>query len=258
MMEMRARRTRITVHVGMVLALAPHVQAFAQSSSLYRARATKQSQPGAYAAGAAESADGVWAIGRKINPVPASTRVIERYSLTAVAQDRPRPIQVHDFVTIIVREQKAYESEAETGSEKEWKVDSELSKWFRLYPDDNLGLDRLSNGNPSIAYKWKNDYETEADAGRTDKFTTRIQAEIVDVKPNGNLVIQAKKHERHDEEELTVTLSGMCRAADITADNTVLSTQVYDLQIVSTHTGGVRDGTRRGWIPRSLDFLRPF
>jgi flagellar L-ring protein precursor FlgH len=61
-----------------------------------------------------------------------------------------------------------------------------------------------------------------------------------------------------DEEEQSVILSGVCRAEDITADNTVLSTQLHDLTVRKTHKGAVRDTTKRGWIPRLLDVLNPF
>jgi flagellar L-ring protein precursor FlgH len=121
-----------------------------------------------------------------------------------------------------------------------------------------MGADNLTNGNPGVRLQWQNKYETEGQADREDKFVTRVTGQIIDVKPNGNVVVEARKYEKHDDEEITVTLTGVCRAKDITPDNTVLSTQIHDLVITESHTGAVRDATRRGWIPRLLDLLRPF
>jgi flagellar L-ring protein precursor FlgH len=55
-----------------------------------------------------------------------------------------------------------------------------------------------------------------------------------------------------------MTLTGTCRSEDITPDNTVLSTQIAELEIKVTNSGAVRDGSRRGWITRLLDIVRPF
>jgi hypothetical protein len=41
-------------------------------------------------------------------------------------------------------------------------------------------------------------------------------------------------------------------------DNTVLSTQCYDLNLEKNHRGAVRDTQKRGLVPRLLDFVNPF
>lgn len=259
-MKTRSYRVRRTDVLGAALLCAGlGASAMAQSSSLYRAGLSRGAgDPNAVQPAVPSGDGGVWAVGRKIDAIPPSTRVLERTSLIAVVEERPKPIQVHDLITIIVREQKKYESDAKSDNQKKWDVNSELSRWFRFYPDHRLGRDNLSNGNPGVKFKWDNKFEGEAQAEREDKFVTRITGEIIDVKPNGTVVIEARKHEKHDEEEITLTLTGTCRAIDITADNTVLSTQIHNLNIVETHHGSVRDNTRRGWIPRIVDFLRPF
>jgi flagellar L-ring protein precursor FlgH len=61
-----------------------------------------------------------------------------------------------------------------------------------------------------------------------------------------------------DEEVQNIVLSGTCRAEDVTADNTVLSTQLYDKNVVKTTKGQVRDTSTRGWAAKLLDYLNPF
>ena len=56
----------------------------------------------------------------------------------------------------------------------------------------------------------------------------------------------------------TFILSGVCRVDDVTPDNTVLSTQMFDKSLAKTTTGAVRDTTRRGWLVKLLDSLSPF
>ena len=72
------------------------------------------------------------------------------------------------------------------------------------------------------------------------------------------MVLQARKRIKTDEEEQLLVLTGICRVQDVTPDNTVLSTQLYDFDVRKTHTGVVRDATKRGWVPRAIDWINPF
>lgn len=187
------------------------------------------------------------------------TRAIERFSMVAVPTEPPRKFKVEDLLTIIVRQQKKYEADAELESKKKWNLVGKLSDWFRFYDDtQHLGTDKLSNGQPGFKFDFNNKYKTEGQNDREDKFTTRVTARIIDVKPNGNLVLEATLEEQHDEEVARVTVTGMCRSQDVTADNTVLSTQIAELRLMEHNHGAVRDATTRGWVPRILDFGKPF
>ena len=54
---------------------------------------------------------------------------------------------------------------------------------------------------------------------RNDSFSMKIQAEIIDVKPNGTLTIEARKTIDKNGETQSTVLSGVCRIADITQNN---------------------------------------
>ncbi|MFQ6048823.1 MAG: flagellar basal body L-ring protein FlgH, partial [Phycisphaerae bacterium] len=189
---------------------------------------------------------------RGIEPIVAS-----RSSLISVRLPEPRRFRLHDLITIIVLEKKKYESDAETDLEKKVTLQAALEKWFRIHKRKWFQQD-FEAGTPQVDFSLKGQWEGEGTAEREDRFTMRITAEVVDVKPNGNLVLEARKYIKNDEDEQIITLTGVCRGADVTADNTVLSTQVAGLTIRVTHVGAVRDATRRGWIPRLFDLLRPF
>ena len=51
--------------------------------------------------------------------------------------------------------------------------------------------------------------------------------------------------------------TGTVRSADVTPDNTVLSTQVADLNIDVKNSGAVRDASSRGWLTALLDWVKP-
>jgi len=93
---------------------------------------------------------------------------------------------------------------------------------------------------------------------RSDRFSDRITATVIDVKPNGVLVLEAKRTVKKDDEEQNLVLSGECRREDVTQNNTVLSTQLAELTLVSKNTGQVKDSATKGWIPRILEAIFNF
>jgi flagellar L-ring protein precursor FlgH len=111
---------------------------------------------------------------------------------------------------------------------------------------------------PSIKASGSREFKGEGSVDRTDKLTLRVTAEVLDVKPNGTLVLQARQRIKTDEEEQVFVLSGVCRAADVSADNTVLSSQMFDKDVTKSHKGTVRQATRRGWLSKLLDAVSPF
>ena len=48
------------------------------------------------------------------------------------------------------------------------------------------------------------------------------------------------------------------RVEDVNADNTILSTQLFDKDLRHTSKGTVREATRRGWLSHLLDAVNPF
>jgi flagellar L-ring protein precursor FlgH len=81
---------------------------------------------------------------------------------------------------------------------------------------------------------------------------------VVDVKPNGTLALEARKHIENDDEKLTISLTGFCRPEDVAADNTVLSTQMFDLRVNKQHQGEVRNAQKKGLLTKLLDFVFNF
>jgi flagellar L-ring protein precursor FlgH len=187
---------------------------------------------------------------------PTAHLALEGRSLTAVKVKPPRKYKVHDLITIVIREQRKFESDADLETKKRFDVQSQLEAFFKPV-EGTLGAAGFRHGRPNVDFGFNNRVKNESDVGREDSFTTRVTGEIIDIKPNGNLVIQAKATTTFDEEETVITLTGVARATDVTADNTVLSTQLSDKVIDVQNAGAVRDGSRRGWVTKVLDLLRP-
>ncbi len=182
---------------------------------------------------------------------------IARTSFTAVALPKPRKFAKHDLITIIVRESTENDSKSSLDTEKDSSFDAELSQFPNLAELIKLQLipSRFDNGTPRVGLSLSNEFEGEGNFKRRDTFTTRLTAEIIDVKPNGLLVVEARKFIRTNKETVNVVLSGTARTRDIAADNTILSTNLHNLRLVKDHDGELRKATKKGVITQVFEGL---
>ncbi|MEO1009329.1 MAG: flagellar basal body L-ring protein FlgH [Planctomycetota bacterium] len=201
-------------------------------------------------------------LNRRPNPAPASGDPAEPLygiSLFAVRPPEPRTYQRHDLITIIINESSRQESEQTLETEKE--VDGNATLGGLLDIEDLLEL-RLAAGNISdlelLRYVAEREFEGEGEYERTDRITDRLTAKVLDVKPNGVLVLEARRFTRSDEEAKTVVLSGMCRTEDITDQNTIQSNQLAELRLEVMHEGAVRRAAKKGPLTRFVEWILPF
>jgi flagellar L-ring protein precursor FlgH len=101
-------------------------------------------------------------------------------------------------------------------------------------------------------------FKGEGEYKRTDEFTARLSAEVIEILPNGNLVVESRTEIKNDDEVSTVTATGICRPEDISPVNTILSTQLHDLRIEKVNTGPLKDANSKGIFTEILDFLFAF
>ena len=239
------RHRRLSLLSSGLLVLAIFEAAMGQTSSIGRRhqdRVAAQPQP---------------VVSREAAAQPRGNALLERHSLIAV---KPKPIKtykVNDHITIIVRQARKFEADADMESKRRLDVQSELEAFFKPI-DGGLGATKFARGKPNIGFKFNQRQKNEADVSREDRLTTRLTGVIIDVKPNGNLVIWARARVQHDEEISVITLTGTCSRDKVSVDNSLLSTDIADLDINIQNKGVVRDGSSRGWLAGLIDRIRPF
>lgn len=80
---------------------------------------------------------------------------------------------------------------------------------------------------------------------------------VVDVLPNGNLVIEGAKVIRTSQQDVYGYMRGIVRPVDISADNIVLSSKVADAQVEFVPAGELSDAQKKGWLLRAWEKVRP-
>lgn len=181
-------------------------------------------------------------------------------SYFSVPEPEPKTIRKHDLINVVVREESTFSSQGNTELKRESDIDAHIDEFIKL-KIANFAVYGGAQGPqpPAIKATGNRSFKSNGTEERSDSMTARMMAEVVDVKPNGTLVVQARKTIKNDSEEQSFILTGTCRVEDITAaDNSVLSTQLYDLRLEKNTKGTVRAAAKRGFIGQVLDFINPF
>ena len=194
-----------------------------------------------------------------LNGNPQPSQSLEGYSMFVITPPPPKRLALHDLVTIIVNETSRSTRTQSLETDKEYESTARLTRFPSLA---DLIETRLEAGEASnvdlLDIEATHEFGGEGEYQRTDRMTARIQAEVIDIKPNGVLVLEARSSIQTDEEIQVFVLSGNCRSDDITDQNTIQSSQLHNLNIVTTNEGEVRKASKKGLIPRALEAIFAF
>lgn len=181
--------------------------------------------------------------------------------LFAVREPEPRAFEVHDLVTIVISEASKSKSSSDAKAEKSYDMTAAVDAWINMDPTsfgDNDGI-MLSPGDlPEFGVSGDKKFKGKGNYARSDTFTARVTAEIVEVRPNGLLVLEARREIVNDGESQIILLSGVCRPDDVDANNQVLSQRIADAVVKKTTTGELRDTAEKGFLAKILDTIFAF
>ena len=85
-----------------------------------------------------------------------------------------------------------------------------------------------------------------------------MTARVVDVLPNGNLVIEGVREIRLNNENQILYLTGVVRPEDIARNNVVLSSAVAQMTVRLQGRGTVSQHVNPGWLYKILNNIMPF
>src|SRR5258708_9665767 len=89
--------------------------------------------------------------------------------------------------------------------------------------------------------------------------TTNLSARVINVLPNGYLVVEGHKDTLNNSERQIVTVRGVVRPVDLDPTNTVSSNRLAQLELLINGKGVVNDAIRRpNIVYRILMGLLPF
>ena len=152
---------------------------------------------------------------------------------TSVLFGDQRARAVGDILTVVVNESS---TATRTGSSTNSKsASNNVEKGTGL-----LGFIPDSTANQDDSFK------AQGTINNSNKVTARLTVKVIEVKPNGNLVISGVQNIRQNGEEQRINISGQVRPSDIRADNSVLSSNIADAKLLVTGSGPLVNKQRQG------------
>jgi flagellar L-ring protein FlgH len=176
-----------------------------------------------------------------------------------------RAYKVGDLVTVNIVETSNASKSAATQTGRSSSIDAGIQNMLgwegKIKNVTSLGNDDARNAlNNSSMLKGSltNSFNGTGQTSRGDSMTASITAKVIDVQPNGNLLIEGVREIRVNSETQIIILSGFIRPVDISPNNTVLSSYIGDAKIQYLGTGAISDKQRPGWLTRAADIVWPF
>lgn len=95
-------------------------------------------------------------------------------------------------------------------------------------------------------------------ATSTQTLQSSMAVQVIDVLPNGNLVIEGIRQVSFSKERQFASLRGIIRPADVSATNTVASSAIADARIDVVAEGALSESQKKGWLTRLDEKISPY
>ena len=156
------------------------------------------------------------------------------------------------MVLIVVSESLEASTDGQVKDSRTSTASSGLSALFGALKSSN-NLQNLIGANAASGLTAQGQSTTNS------SLSTTFGAEVVDVLPNGMLVVQATRQLTFSGQTQLIKLRGLVRPEDVSSQNLVQSTAMTDLELEVTGKGIVNDSTyRQSPVMRLLEKMLVF
>ena len=172
------------------------------------------------------------------------------YAGNPLFEDR-RPRNVGDILTIVISENVNASKNSATNASRTGSTNLA----FNAVPRALSGLfSTAQNADVSGA----NSLKAGGGATAANTFNGTITVTVLEVLPNGNLVVSGEKQMAINQGAEFIRFSGVVNPRTITGDNAVPSTQVADARIEYTAKGYIDEAQNMGWLQRFFLNVLPY
>lgn len=166
-----------------------------------------------------------------------------------------RARRVGDLLTIVVAEDVSVNNSEDRALDKSTEADANLD--FESATGGGFGA-QGATGMMDFGSSSSRSFGGEATYRSARAFSGRISVTVMDVLPNGNLVISGQRKINVAGDERTLVVSGIVRANDIGPDNTINSRFIADMRMHYVGQGVEQKFTNQGWLGRVVNVVWPF
>ncbi len=149
---------------------------------------------------------------------------------------------VGDIVTIIISEASSASRSGNTTN----------SKSASTNVDAGSGLFTFIN---PVSANSDDSFTAKGAISNTNTVSGRLTVKIIEVKPNGQMVVQGTQSIKQNSDTQKITITGIIRPEDVASDNTILSSKVADAQLKIEGKGPISRKQRQGILTQVFDLV---
>ena len=181
--------------------------------------------------------------------IPATGAIFQPGYGRPLFEDR-RARHVGDTITINLVERNTAQKNANASAGRESSLAGGITASSRL-PLSGLAGMNVDAGVTS-------DFTGKGAAAANNAFNGTITVTVIEVYPNGNLLVSGEKMVAINQGNEFIRFSGVINPNNVTAANTVQSTQVADARIEYRGSGFIDESNTMGWLQRFFVAILPF
>lgn len=173
-----------------------------------------------------------------------------------------RSFGVGDLITIDVSESSSLNASQNSVRSRESQVENAVKQF--LFANSKMGTH--NGGLPGTEIESKSSNKGGGSIANTQNLKGRVSVVVIDVLPNGVLVLEGARMVTFSGESYYAVLKGMVRQEDIGAGfreglrykNIVSSQYIADAQIEFVSKGSLNDAQKETWYQKIASVINPF
>lgn len=176
--------------------------------------------------------------------------IYQARTMRPLFEDR-RARMVGDTLTVLLTETTSASTSGSNNLARTSSASQGISAMGRI------PVERLTN-NFNVGYESNTQFDGSGAASNTNSFSGSITVTVIDVYPNGNLLVSGEKQIAIGRETQYVRLSGVVNPTFLGINNQINSTQVADARIEYKGNGPIDEASAMGWLARFFLSIMPF
>ena len=181
--------------------------------------------------------------------LPANGAIYQTVQARPLFEDR-RARRIGDTITINLVERNTAQKSANANATRNGNMTAGIGPISRL---PLRGLNGLA-----LEAEAESDFNGKGAAAANNVFNGTITVTVIDVYPNGNLLVSGEKMVAINQGNEFIRFSGVINPNNVTTANTVQSTQVADARIEYRGSGFIDESNTMGWLQRFFVAIMPF
>lgn len=174
----------------------------------------------------------------------------------------PKPAQVGDIVTIMIKEKTRRQTVSQVQVKKTQSNGTDGPQAINSAIGDALdtaglgGLSKYARIPTLPSVTTNNNLQSQANLNQSSEFTDMVSCQVVQVLPNGNLVVQGRKANLMAKERTDTYVTGIINPYFLDSQNQIDSSKVANLQVMASGQGVMSRGQGDGLLSKIIQFFQ--